>query len=169
MGHFHILTTYNLINYHCLKNWVPPFSPKNQSKVFFWILSCKKTYEANLLSSFAGSKLSKINCLLTVSSHAQLFCWWVPEHKTVFELSVQIWLPGKNGEQKNLCSLWRSFIAGQQPLTSHSFIASVPGGQMWGVALSHLLILSHAKKRSSAKFNSAKNGGIVFWNIFISI
>ena len=45
---------------------------------------------------------------------------------------------------------------------SHCFIVSVPGVQMRDVTLSHLLILSHAKKRMSAKLQSAKVGGIVF-------
>ena len=147
-----------------LQSAVSPKDSKILDFDFFHNISMQVCY--SLLQDQSSAKLIVCWHLLTVSSHAQLFCWWVPEHKTVFQLSVQIWLPGKNGEQKNLCSLWRSFIAGQQ--RSHSFIASCPRGPDVRCHIISSLNFVSCKEKSECKTLVSKKVGRLFSEIFLS-
>lgn len=74
----------------------------------------------------------------------------------------------KWGTKKSLFPL-KKFYCGPAAAHITQLYSECPRGQMGGVTLSHLLILSHAKKRMSAKFKSAKNGEIVLQNILISV
>ena len=78
-------------------------------------------------------------------------------------------IPWKKWGTKKCLFPLKKFYCGPAAAHITQLYSECPRGQMGGVTLSHLLILSHAKKRTSAKLKSAKNGDIVFQNILISI